>query len=199
MENKHYRNISIIIDSIERQSDKEQKSMEEASEKLYKEKYEALKKEIKEKYRKQTEYELLSLKMSANKSASELESVHKAKLSDLREKITKEVYEKVLAGIEAFTKGENYPSFLEDSARKISALYDGAAKIYLRSADMKYADMISEAFGREISFHEDNSISLGGIKVLFTERNVIADDTLESRLEESKKDFIKNSGIGFVG
>ena len=99
MENKHFQNINLIIDSIGKQSEKEQKLLEDASEKLYKEKYEALKKEISAKYRKQTEYELAKLALSANKRASELEADHKAKISALREKITSEVYAKARESI----------------------------------------------------------------------------------------------------
>ena len=47
-----------------------------------------------------------------------------------------------------------------------------------------------------VSFKEDQVIKLGGIKVLFEEHSVLVDDTLDSRLEGSKKDFIKNSDLG---
>ena len=199
MENKHFQNINLIIDSIGKQSEKEQKLLEDASEKLYKEKYEALKKEISAKYRKQTEYELAKLALSANKRASELEADHKAKISALREKITSEVYAKARESIESFTQGESYEPLLINSAKKISTLYDGAVKVYLRSTDMKYKEVISEVFGKTVSFYEDNTIILGGLKVLFANCDVLVDDTLDSRMEVTKKDFAKNSGLGFVG
>lgn len=198
MENKHFQNINLIIDSIGKQAEKEQKVLEEASEKLYKEKYEALKKEIHAKYRKQTEYELSKLALSANKRASELEADHKAKLSAVRREITEEVYSKAKQSIESFTCTESYTKLLLNSAKKISTLYDGAVKVYLRSADMKYQNEIADAFGKTVAFYEDDSILLGGMKVLFSGCDVLVDDTLDVRLEASKKDFAKNSGLGFV-
>ena len=199
MENKHYRNTSIIIDSIERQSELEKKSIEEAAEKLYKEKYAALENEIKEKYRKQTEYKLLELALNSNKSASNLEAEHKAKLAELRSNITSEVYKKAYEKIKLFTESDKYPSLLENSAKVISTLYDGEATVYIRTKDSSYKDIITEAFGRTVSFCEDNTIALGGIKVLFTSEDVLVDDTLDVRLEATKKDFVKNSGLGFAG
>ena len=199
MENKHFQNINLIIDSIGKQAEKEQKILEDASEKLYKEKYEALKKEISAKYRKQTEYELAKLALSSNKRASELEADHKAKISALREKITSEVYSKVRESIENFTNGARYKTLLVGSAKKISTLYDGSVKVYLRRSDMQYKEEIADTFGKTVSFHEDDTIILGGIKVLFANCDVLVDDTLDSRIELSKKDFAKNSGLGFVG
>lgn len=196
MENKHHQNLSLIIESISKQADNEQKTLEDASEKLYKEKYEALEKEIKAEYRKKTDYELSRLTLEANKKASELEADQKAKLSALRDKICDEVYHSVKERIHHFTDGEKYEGFLADSAKKISALYDGSVVIYIRSADLCHRDIIAKAFVGNVSFKEDQVIKLGGIKVLFEEHSVLVDDTLDSRLEGSKKDFIKNSDLG---
>ena len=196
MENKHYQNLNLIIDSIEKQAEKEQKLLEEASEKLYTEKYEALKKDIKAKYAKRTEYELSAIALNSNKKASAFESEYKAKLSALRERITDEVYKEAEEAIRHFISGDNYAALLLHSAEKISKLYDGDATVYLKNGDLCHKENIEKAFGKKVNFTDDSTITLGGIKVLFENHSVLVDDTLDTCLEESKKEFIKISDLG---
>ena len=197
MDKNIYDSTSLIIESIENQSRAEQKNIEELSEKLYKEKAAALEKEISDKYDALVEYELEKQRIDANKKASALESENKAALAEMRKKVTDEVFAGAFDGIKRFVQTDAYAEFLEKSASSMGGLYDGKAEILIRKADDGFKPLILKAFGKPADFVYDDSIVLGGIKVHFADKAVIADDCLDSRLEAQKKNFINTSGLGF--
>lgn len=197
MEKQLYHNINLIIDSIEKQASEEQRVLEETAEKLYREKLRSLEDEISSKYEAKTQYELQKLAVDANKKANELETENKSKLSAVRENIVKEVFGEAAEKVKKFVSSEKYADFLAKSAQEISGLYGGDVKVFLKPDDRKYESIVSAPFSGSVEFESDESIKIGGIKVMFVSHSVIADDTLDGRLELKRKDFIKNSGLGF--
>lgn len=197
MKRSLHNNINLIIESIDKQARNEQLLLEEQSGKLYDAKSSALEKEIKDKYQMQTNFAISKMNKETNRMLSNLEATYKSEVSKLRQSVTDDVFAKAYEHLQKFPDSESYVGFLENSAGKIATLYSDDAVIYIRPEDEKYKPNIKKAFGQAVSFEQDNSIKLGGMKVYFKNAGVIADDTLDARLEEQKKTFIKNCGLGF--
>ena len=197
MKRSLHNNINLIVESIEKQARKEQQLLEVQWRELYAAKSSALEKEIKDKYQMQTNFAISKMNKETNRTLSNLEAAYKSEISKLRQSVTDDVFAKAYENLQKFPQTESYAGFLESSAGKLSLLYSESAVIYIRPEDEKYIPNIKKAFGQAVSFEQDNSIKLGGIKVYFKNAGVIADDTLDSRLEEQKKTFIKNCGLGF--
>lgn len=106
--------------------------------------------------------------------------------------IAREVFGKAAERLREFTKGGEYASFLTSSLEKVLALFgDSPVVIYLRPEDMPLADILTEKAGRECSVREDNTILIGGLKVIGTKKRLSVDDTLDARLEERKEGFFE--------
>lgn len=191
-----HNNINLIIDSIDKQAKEEQELLEEQFEKLYNEKATALEREIKNKYQMQTSFAVTKIKKETNRTLSNLESGYKSEISKLRQSVFESIFEKAKEELQSFVQSEGYEKFLESSAQNIALLYSGTLVVYIRTQDEKFKPNIEKAFGRAVLFEYDDSIKLGGIKVYFESASVMADDTLDARLKQQEKSFIKNSGLG---
>ena len=196
MEKQIDESTGLIVESIEKQAERECARLKQLADDLYAKKVAALEAEIKSKYDRQINYELEKQRIEANQKESVLEADHKAALAKARHAVAQEIYQAAEERIKAFAKSENYLAFLEHSVRTAKDLYDGKAVICLRPCDETYKTPLETAFGRKVSFETDDSIKLGGIKIRFTEAAVMADDTLDARFEAQKKAFVKSSGLG---
>lgn len=189
---------SLIVASIESQSMRECERLHSQAETLYDEKVKALEAEIKSKYESQIRYELEKKRIEAGKKASALETEYKAGLAALRGRITEEVFAQVQEKLCAFTQTAGYASLLQQSAKALAALYPSEAVVFMRSADKVFEPLVREAFGREVRFETDDSIT-GGLRVFFPQAEAVADDTLDTRFEACKKSFLGTSGLGTKG
>lgn len=139
---------------------------------------------------KKTELGKFSDKNNAEFAAKEAQE--NKRLFDRRSEITDKVFSEAEKRIAAFTDSDRYLQFLVSSAESICTELGKDAKIYLRREDEKYADEISKLCGG-VEYTDD--IKLGGCRGESADGKMIADDTLETRLEAEKEKFYKNSGL----
>ena len=94
-----------------------------------------------------------------------------------------------------FTKTSAYNEKLLKSAKEISTLFgDESCIIYINEKDMDKADSIKAEFiSAEIV--ADSSIVIGGIKGYCSAMNIVADETIDTKLYAQKDWFIENSGL----
>ena len=94
-----------------------------------------------------------------------------------------------------YTKTSEYEVFLKTIAEKLSnVLSDVSSELMIRREDEAYITLIREAFGDcEIRFSDE--IRLGGILGVSRHRGIVADETLDSRLEAQRTWFAANSGL----
>ena len=86
-----------------------------------------------------------------------------------------------------YTKTSEYEVFLK-------TLSDVSSELKIRREDEAYIPLIREAFGDcEIRFSDE--IRLGGILGVSRHRGIVADETLDSRLEAQRTWFAANSGL----
>lgn len=133
------------------------------------------------------------------KIASELSEKHMTARGELvkkRSEMTDEVIRRAGDKLIEFTKTDDYPKLLRKSVEKISqVLHSNRVVLCVKPDDMKFEDMIKEAFGRFCTVESDDSIVIGGIKgydrILFK----LADETLDGKLADQREYFVNNSGL----
>ena len=153
-----------------------------------------------EKARRRAHEDVRSLKKSefdrlneeANAGFSELEAQETKAVLDRRAQITDEVFARAEARLAEFAAGEAYLDFLKRSIAKIKAAIGDDAVIILKPDDKKYEAELKELCS-EIRY--DASVRIGGCRAENLKKRLVADDTLEARLEAEKSEFYKTSGL----
>lgn len=130
-----------------------------------------------------------NLKMTENKyvrmiSRTELEM--KKEVLMCREVLTKELFEKVIEKIKAFTKSAEYEKLIISRLGEEESLE--GARICLAPADMHLADSIKKAYG-DIEVTADESIKYGGFYILRADKGTITDRTFDCTLVEQQSMF----------
>ncbi len=121
------------------------------------------------------------------------------KLLEKRSHITADVFAKASQKLKEFTARKDYLDFLKKTASQFAEIFgqDGIV-VRLRADDAKYEDSIQKALGLACEFQIDNTIKIGGLRALHTERGLLADQTLDSLLEDQREWFESHSGMTVV-
>lgn len=121
--------------------------------------------------------------------------LHRAALLK-RGEITKDVFDKAAKEIEAFTKTDAYPAFLEGRAKEAAKLFPKAeVTLYLREADLPLGGNLSKLFSEGCQVKADDSIRLGGLRIECRAFGLMADETLDTRLDSQHVWFAEHSGL----
>ena len=67
-----------------------------------------------------------------------------------------------------------------------------------RLTDMRFADDIKKAFGRDCKVESSDEITIGGCRAGVAGGSTVADDTLDTRLEAQREWFLENSGMSVI-
>lgn len=149
-------------------------------------------------------YTLIQKEMSQMRSsiASEIsrrEFEGRKTLFQKRTKITDEVFEKAKQKLIEFTQTDEYISLLEKYASLISkTLNKNGTVLYVRKQDLEYAERIKKAYDKDCSVKASDTIEIGGIYGVNTKMGVIADESLDSKLQNQHEWFAENSGMSLV-
>lgn len=161
------------------------------------------------------DYELSRVRKAAKVNAKAIAKIEVSKLSEQsnfdsskarnelvsqifskRDEIANRVFDKVKKELEAFTQSEEYSAFLVSSAENIVAALGEETVILIRKEDEKYIPLLSPLC-KEVA--TDVSIITGGCKGVNEARSMRADDTLDARFEQEKKEFYSASGLCVTG
>lgn len=116
-----------------------------------------------------------------------------------RQKITDEVFARSYEYLKEYTKKSEYPALLEKFAKKLSSTFTKEGTVLcIKADDEQYEAQIQKAFGASCSFKIDNTIALGGIRAVNPEMGIMADETLDTMLEDQREWFEENSGMAVV-
>ena len=146
-------------------------------------------------------YELIQKKMADinNRISSELsgeESSSRIKIFERRRQIEDEVFAKAEKKLLEFTKTDKYAALLEKSAKEISkVLTGGDIVLYVRERDMKFDKKLTAPFGGRCTLMSSDEIRIGGITGLSRSMGLIADETLDTKLEYQREWFYEHSGL----
>lgn len=140
--------------------------------------------------------EMAEMKAEIAKEMSKKELDSRKNLFEKRNSITKKVFEKSKLKLLEFTKNDEYPKLLAKYAKAISSvLVEPGTIIYVRKEDLCFSDTIKEAYGRDCNIEIKENIKIGGIYSYNPNMGLIADETLDSKLEEQHIWFAENSGL----
>ena len=116
-----------------------------------------------------------------------------------RAEMTESVFKKAEEKLIEFTKTTKYSELLNNYAKNISALFDGkSCVIYINERDMAFADQIKTLFGGKAELCADKTIKIGGLKGYCEALSIVADETLDSKLNAQREWFFENSGLSVL-
>lgn len=116
-----------------------------------------------------------------------------------RSKMTEEVFKLTAEKLADFTKTDDYKSKLRQSAEQIAELFgDKSCVLYLNERDLDRADELKKLFKGGAEVQADKTIKIGGIKGYCEDMGIIADETLDSKLEEQREWFTENAALSVL-
>ncbi len=112
-----------------------------------------------------------------------------------RLEMTDKVFEMAKTKLIKFTNTSAYTEKLINSAKEISELFgDESCTIYISEKDIDKIKLIKAEF-KNAEITADSSIVIGGIKGFCPAMNIVADETIDTKLYAQKDWFIENSGL----
>lgn len=116
-----------------------------------------------------------------------------------RAAMTKEVFDLAKEKLNEYTKTAEYSEKLKNSAKEIAEFFDGKdCVLFLNERDIKAADDLKSFFGGSVDVKEDKTIKIGGLKGYCKSMGIIADETLDTKLEVQKEWFVENAELSVL-
>ena len=116
-----------------------------------------------------------------------------------RSAMTEEVFQTVAEKLSEYTLTEEYSKKLSNSAKEIAELFgDCPCVLYVKESDLEKADSFKSLFAGDVSVQADKTIKLGGIKGFCESLGIIADETLDSKLDSQREWFYENAALSVL-
>ena len=71
----------------------------------------------------------------------------------------------------------------------------GDVVLYVRESDLKYQKKLRDYFGQNCQIQPSETIRIGGIKGHSPAMGLVADETLDTRLDQQREWFYEHSGL----
>lgn len=129
------------------------------------------------------------------KEMSSRDFAAKKEILAYRTELVNKLFYSIEEKISAYCEKEDYKELLiklVEKADKEQPVTDTSV-IYLSQRDMKYSDMIEKRFKAKVK--KDKNISLGGVLVYYPEKNLFADNTLDTSLEKQRSLFVNKKEL----
>ena len=140
------------------------------------------------------EYSAVKTAVTGQYAVKNLEA--QGKVYQKREEITNSVFEKSFKKLKDFTSTPRYKDLLIKSAKEIADIFkENSCVIFISENDNKFAQDIKAQFSGEVTVENDVAIKIGGIKGFCKDLKIVADNTLDSKLNSQKDWFTENSGL----
>ncbi len=116
-----------------------------------------------------------------------------------RAEMTDSVFKKAEEKLIEYASTAEYIAKLEQSAKDIAALFcDESCTLYVNERDMASAEKLKSFFNGETEVCADKTIRIGGIKGYCKAMRIVADETLDSKLNAQREWFVENSGLSVL-
>ncbi len=145
------------------------------------------------------EHERTACEQEFNRTVARQRTEQRARLTEKRSEITDGVFAAAREKLMKFTDTAQYSDFVKSSVQKLAGVFtEGEVTVFVRECDLHFADMIKSAFGRSCAVESSDKIEIGGCRAVVNGSGVIADDTLDKRLEAQREWFLENSGMKVI-
>lgn len=187
-----YLSMKAEIESI---SSKEVEAINAEVKKMEDEALSSMQKEAKKDADLRLKQELEEIHQEAATQISETHTERTKKLIAKRDEYVSEVFKNAKDELVAFTKSSDYKDYLLKQAKKASENDFEHAVMYVRQEDLKFADDLKKAYGKDVAVEASDEITLGGLILENKEDALVVNETLEFALENQKSWFANNSGL----
>ena len=139
--------------------------------------------------------EKAEIKASLAKENSLKETAMKRELFEKRSKMVKNIFKEAEKKLREFTKTKKYETYMTNCAKSIAEYAaDKRVTVFYCANDEKLLPMIKK-YCANAEFAADPSIKIGGLKGFCEELSIVADETLDSKFEAQKQEFVSSSGF----
>lgn len=143
--------------------------------------------------------ELIAMKNKVSIEVSRKELAERKKFFRRRKEIMEDMFKECHKRLVDFSVSEKYKEFLNQYAKAIgNYLNSSDIVLFVKEEDLKYKDMICEAFEKPCEIAVDRDILIGGIKGYSRSLGIIADETLDAKLKEQLDWAAEEFGILLV-
>ena len=116
-----------------------------------------------------------------------------------RSAMVEEVFKMAAERLTEYTRSDEHAAKLRDSAKAVAAVFDGRdCVVYLSNRDLGAAEEIKSLFGGNAEIKADKSIRIGGVRGYCADMGIIADETLDSKLEAQREWFVENAALSVL-
>ena len=116
-----------------------------------------------------------------------------------RTEMTEEVFRLAGEKLLAYAETPAYAQKLRESAKAIAALFgEHDCVLYLNVRDMDASDELKAFFSGKTEVQADKTIQIGGVRGYCPSMRIIADETLDSKLEGQREWFVENANLSVL-
>lgn len=139
---------------------------------------------------------MLSINTSIARELSKAENASRKSTFAKRQEIEDKVFERAKEKLLEYAGTDKYIQKLLESTKTVSEkLTADDVTLYVCERDLKLKDKIISAFGRKCDVQASNEIQIGGIMGISRTVGLLADETLDTKLQNQREWFCENSGL----
>lgn len=191
--------MSRFLRAIDKHAKKQQTEILEEMERIEKKELQKVEAEIVEEMKVMIRREIYSIKNKISIEVSHKELDERKKLAQKRHEMMKNIFKESERRLIEFTRTKEYRESLVKYAKNIAKkLINDDVILYVYEEDLKYEEMIKEAFGRDCKVEADAKIKVGGIRGYSKSQGLIADETIDAKLLTQEEWFLGKYGNTLV-
>lgn len=116
-----------------------------------------------------------------------------------RAQMTEKVFKLASDKLKAYAQTAEYRAKLNDSAKAVAELFGGKdCIIYVNERDIAEAEQFKSLFSAGSEVKADKTIQIGGVKAYCESMGIIADETLDSKLDLQREWFVENAELSVL-
>ncbi|MBQ3265467.1 MAG: V-type ATP synthase subunit E [Ruminococcus sp.] len=113
-----------------------------------------------------------------------------------RSEMVDEVFALAADRLIEYVKTDAYAAMLREGAKAVAELFgNDSCVLYVCERDLGAAEELKSFFSGSVEVKADQAIRIGGVKGFCESRGMIADETLDSRLEAQREWFIEHAAL----
>lgn len=142
------------------------------------------------------EREINEISLNNQREISKMQKSINRELIAKRQALQNEIFDQASKQLTAFANSDDYQAFLEKNIALLSDdIYAGHLDIQVNEKDVTLMETLMKKTGHQVYIQASADITIGGFIAINRELGMIADYSLDTRLEEQKEWFYNHSGL----